>query len=79
MQRIRQIDTSLWYALILFACLLALGGGIGFVRRRWDRLHAVLTPRPRRKQPARPAEPDDTSKSGSPNEPNGQVSAEELI
>jgi hypothetical protein len=75
-QRIRQLDAGLWYALILFAFLLALGGAVGFVRRRWDRLHAVLRPRP--KQPAGPAQPDDMNKTGNPDEPNGKVSADDL-
>ncbi|MBL7152702.1 MAG: hypothetical protein ISS79_03230 [Phycisphaerae bacterium] len=69
-QRISRLDPSLWYSLSLFACLLAVGGGIGFVRRRWQRLHEILTPAPRPKQPTAPTEPD---------EPSGQVSAEELI
>ena len=75
-QRMRRLDPSVWYGLSLFAALLALGSGIGFVRRRWDRLHEILTP-PARPEPAKggtePAEPSD------PDEPDGQVSAEELI
>jgi hypothetical protein len=73
-QRIGQVDLSIWYGLSLFAGLLIVGGGIGFVRRRWDNLHEVLTPAPRPKQPVvKPAEPK------KPNKPNGQVSADELI
>lgn len=75
-QRIRHLDPSVWYGLSLFAGLLAVGSGIGFVRRRWDRLHEILTPAPHPK-PAKggtePAGPNDID------EPNGQVSAEELI
>lgn len=78
-QIIRQLDPSLWYSMSLFAGLLAVGGGIGFVRRRWERLHEILTPRSRPGQPAEPAEPDDTNKTDNPNEPDGQVSADELI
>ncbi|MGB2806161.1 MAG: hypothetical protein WBC22_00345 [Sedimentisphaerales bacterium] len=72
-QRIRHLDPSAWYGLSLFAFLLAVGSGIGFVRRRWDRLHEVITPAPRPKQPTKPAKPS------GPDEPNGQVSAKELI
>jgi hypothetical protein len=72
-QRIRHLDPSGWYGLSLFAGLLAVGCGIGFVRRKWNRLHEVLTPAPRPKQPTEPAKPSD------PEEPNGQVSAKELI
>jgi len=72
-QRIRHLDPSSWYGLGLFAGLLAVGSGIGFVRRRWDRLHKILTPAPRPEQPTKPAEPS------GPDEPNGQVSAKELI
>jgi len=72
-QRIRRLDRSAWYSLGLFAGLLAVGGGIGFVRRRWDRLHKILAPPP---LPEQPAKPDKPSK---PDEPNGQVSAKELI
>ncbi len=72
-QRIRRLDPSAWYGLCLFAGLLAVGGGSGFVRRRWDRLHKILTPTPRPKQPTKPAKPS------SLDEPNGQVSSKELI
>jgi len=78
-QRMRRIDPSVWYGLSLFASLLVFGSGIGFVRRRWDRLHKILTP-PARPEPAEggtePAEPTGPS---DPDEPDGQVSAEELI
>ena len=72
-QRIRHLDPSAWYGLGLFAGLLVVGGGIGFVCRRWDRLHKILAPMPRPEQPKKPAKP------GKPDEPNGQVSAKELI
>jgi len=72
-QRIRHLDPSSWYGLSLFAGLLAVGSGIGFVRRKWDRLHNIFTPAPRPKQPTKPAKPSN------PDEPNGQVSAKELI
>jgi hypothetical protein len=72
-QRIRHLDPSSWYGLGLFAGLLAVGSGIGFVRRRWDRLHKILTPVTRPEQPTKPAKPS------GPDEPNGQVSAKELI
>jgi hypothetical protein len=71
--RIRRLDPSAWYSLGLFAGLLVVGSGIGFVRRRWDGLHKILTPQPRPKQPAKPDKPN------KPDEPNGQVSAKELI
>jgi hypothetical protein len=72
-QRIRHLDRSPWYGLSLFAGLLAVGSGIGFVRRQWDRLHKILTLAPRPQQPTKPAEP------GNPDDPNSQVSAKELI
>ena len=72
-QRIRYLDRSAWYGLGLFAGLLVVGGGIGFGRRRWDRLHKVITP-PLPPKPS--AKPDKPTK---PDEPNGQVSAKELI
>jgi hypothetical protein len=72
-RRIRHLDHSAWYGLGLFAGLLAVGSGSGFVRRRWDRLHKILTPPPRPKQPDKPDKPN------KPDEPNGQVSAKELI
>lgn len=75
-QRIRQLDPSLWYGLSLFASLLVLGSGIGFVRRRWDRLYEILTPPARPDKPIEPAEP---AEPGDSDEPDDQVSAEELI
>jgi len=78
-QRIRQLDPSLWYGLILFASLLAVGSGIGFVRRRWDRLHEVLTPSQCPEKPTEPTGPTESAEPGDPNDPNSQVSAEELI
>jgi len=72
-QRIRQLDPSIWYGLSLFAGLLIGGSGICFVRRRWDHLHKILTPAPCPKGAIEPAVPNDLD------EPNGQVSAEELI
>ena len=72
-QRMRRLDPSVWYGLSLFAALLALGSGIGFVRRRWDRLHEILTP------PARPEPAKGETEPAEPTEPDGQVSAEELI
>ncbi|MHC4734984.1 MAG: hypothetical protein ACYTDW_11085 [Planctomycetota bacterium] len=73
LQQIRHLDPSAWYGLSLFAGLLVVGSGIGFVRRQWDRLHKIFTPAPRPEQPTKPAKPSD------PDEPNGQVSAKELI
>jgi hypothetical protein len=72
-QRLRHLDPSVWYGMSLFIGLLAVGSAIGFVRRKWDRLHEILTTAPRTEQPTKPAEP------GNPDEPDGQVSAEELI
>jgi hypothetical protein len=72
-RRVRHLDHSAWYGMSLFAGLLALGCGIGFVRLHWDRLHKILTPAPRPKQQTKPDEPDN------PDEPNDQVSATELI
>jgi len=66
-QRIRHLDPSIWYGLSLFAGLLVVGSGIGFVRRRWGHLHEILTSAPHPKGATEPAGP------------NGQVSAEELI
>jgi hypothetical protein len=73
-QRMRQVDSGLWYGLILFAALLALGGAIGFARRRWDRLHTALTPASAGPRPT----PDDTNEPDNPDEPNDKVSADEL-
>jgi hypothetical protein len=72
-RRVWHLDPSAWYSMSLFAGLLALGSGIGFLRCQWDRLHKILTPAPRPKQSTKPTEP------GNPDEPNDQVSAKELI
>jgi hypothetical protein len=72
-QRIRRLDPSIWYGLSIFAGLVIVGCLVSFVRHRWDRLHEILTPTPR---PTQPVEP---TGSGDSDEPNGGVSAEELI
>ncbi|NIS51689.1 MAG: hypothetical protein GWN67_11375 [Phycisphaerae bacterium] len=72
-QRMRDLDSSGWYGLSLFAGLLIVGGGIGFVRRRWDRMHEILTPAPKPEKPTEPTKPGDKD------EPDSQVSAKELI
>jgi hypothetical protein len=72
-QRIRRLDPSTWYGLSVFAGLVVVGSLISFVRHRWDRLHEILRPIPRPTQPAEPAG------SGDLDEPDGAVSAEELI
>ncbi|MBN1124279.1 MAG: hypothetical protein JXA82_04670 [Sedimentisphaerales bacterium] len=78
-QRIHKVDSSLWYVLILFGVLLALGGGIGFIHNRWDRLHAFLTPQPRPRQPIEPTEKCESNQDENPDESGGQVSTDELV
>jgi hypothetical protein len=72
-QRIRQFDPDLYYGFGLFVGLLAIGGIAGFVRLRWNILHEILTPAPRPAIPAESVEPRDLD------EPDDQISAEELI
>ena len=72
-QRIRHIDPSVYYGFGLFAGLLAVGGAGSFVHRRWELLHDILTPAPRPALPAESVELHD------PDEPNDQVSTDELI
>ena len=78
-QKLQQIDHNLWYGLGLFAGLSVAGIVLGFVRRRWDRLHEILTPAPRPIQPTEPADADEPSDQDKPDEPDDQVSADELI
>ncbi|MHC4743189.1 MAG: hypothetical protein ACYS8Z_14840 [Planctomycetota bacterium] len=75
-QKLRRLDPSIWYGLGLLAVLLAVGGAIGFVHRRWDRLHMILTPASRPKQPT---EPDGLAAPTITDEPDNQVSADELL
>jgi len=66
-QRMRHLDPSVWYGLGFLVSLLAVGGLGASVRRHWGRLHEALV------QTTRPAQPTDSA------EPDGQVSAEDLI
>lgn len=72
-QRIRQLDPGVYYGVGLFAGLFAVGSMGSFVCRRWNLLHEILTPAPRPARPAESAGPHDLD------EPNDQVSADELI
>ena len=72
-QRIGPVDPGILYGVGILAGLLAFGGGIGFLRRRWARLQEILTPAARPMQTAEPAEAKDSD------EGSGQVSADELI
>lgn len=64
------LDSGLRHGVVLFVGLLAAGGGAGFVRRRWSRLHEMLTPASR---------PSASTESTPANDANGPVSADELI
>jgi len=68
-----QVDGGLAYGLGLFAGLALAGGAIGFIRRRWDRLHAILTPASRESEPVETTPPDDSDG------PDDHVSTEDLV
>ena len=72
-QKIRRLDPSIFYGLGLFGGLFAIGSIGSFVRCRWNLLHEILTPAPRPALPAESVGPHDLD------EPNDQVSADELI
>jgi hypothetical protein len=75
-QKIQRFDAGAYYGFGLFAGLLAIGGIGRFIRLRWNFLHEILTPAPRPELPAETVEPQDTQ---DPDEPNDQISTEELI
>jgi len=82
-QRLARVDPSLWYGFSLFALLLVGGALVNQTCHYWGALCVWLQNAPVHTggsvQAAGPVEPGEPSRSDDRDDPNGQVSAEELL